>query len=357
MSGRADLIAAGAESSSRDPTDILPGVARATSSPPPILVIYGEEEHLKRNALRQALDRLLPPEVDRGMALCEYDGGRPEDQGGPTLAGVMDDLRTLPFLADRRVVLIQEADRFVSQVRERLERYLESPSPSATLILLCRSFPKTTRLHKAAAACGEVTECKRLTGRALQDFASAELQRLGARAEPGAVARLLELVGSDSGVLASELEKLSLYALDAKAIRVQDVDELVGMSREERIFAVLDAAGAGQLPRALQLWDQVLASDPAAAFKAVGGLAFVARRWLLAQQLRSEGQNARAIAPRVMMWGREDELDAILRRQTPGRMRGVLAAIADLDAQAKSGARSIENGVEALLVALATPAA
>lgn len=331
--------------------------APAASRFPPCVVIFGDEEYQKSAALRSALAELLPPDVDRSMALCEYDGTRPEEDGGPTLARVMDDLATLPFLADRRIVVVQEADKFISTWRERLENYLARPHASATLVMICRSFMKTTRLYKAVAAVGRVHECKKLNGRALVEFVQSEFARLGKRAAPSVAPRLVELVGAEQGVLAGEVEKLTLYALDRASVTEQDVDELVGLSREEKIFAVMDAAALGRLPQALTLWQNVLSTDPAAAFRALGGITFVLRRWLTAHTLVEEGQSPRAIAPRVMMWGREAELEQILRRLPDRTVRRLLAATADLDSQVKTGGRSIEAGVEALLLALAAPAA
>jgi DNA polymerase-3 subunit delta len=329
-----------------------------TQKAPPVVVIFGDEEFQKAHALHQTLDSLLPPDVDRGLALCEYDGTKPDDQGGPTLATVLDDLATLPFLAERRVVVIRDADKFITAHREALDRYLNAPAPTGTLVLICRTFPKTTRLYRAAAAVsGQTVECKKLTARALADFVVAEARARGKRLTPAIAARLIDLVGPDQGLLAAEIEKLSLYAHDRPAITDDDVSDLVGLSREERIFAVMDAAAAGHLPRALQLWHQVVATDTAAVFKALGGMAFVIRRWITAHDMLATGLPIRAIAPKVMMWGRERELDILLHRLPPPRLKQILARIAQLDSQAKVGARSIETGVEALLFEVAAPAA
>lgn len=325
---------------------------------PPIAVLYGDEEFQKSQALQRLLDLLLPPTVDRGLALCEYDGGRQEDQGGPSLASVMDDLATLPFLADRRVVVIRDADKFITTHREKLERYLKSPAPTGTLLLLCRSFPKTTRLCKAAvAAGGQLIECKKLTVHGLIDSVVAEARARGKRIAHPVAARLVELIGQDQGILANEVEKLCLYAHDRPEITADHVSDLVGLTREEKIFAVMDAAATGRLTQALQLWHQVVATDPAAIFKALGGMAYVVRRWSSAHQMAADGLPIRAIAPKVMMWGREHELDTLLRRLPPQRLKRILAAIAQLDSQAKVGVRSIETGVEALLLEVAAPAA
>jgi DNA polymerase-3 subunit delta len=321
---------------------------------PPMMVFYGEEDFARSRQLSAAVDELLPPSVDRSMALCAYDGSASEEQGGPTLAAVMDDLMTLPFLADRRVVVVRDADKFIAAHRERLERWVTNPSPTGVLLLECRSFPKTTRLYKAAAAAGcRLVECARLSARAAPDYVIGLASEFGKRMDRSAAAQLCDLLGPDQGLLAGEVEKLALYIGDRPTITPEDVREMVGQTREEKIFAVMDAAGVGDLKGALRMWRQVLATDPEAVFRAVGGIAFVVRKWISAQEMRLGGAPVGAIAPKVMMWGRERELQNLLDRLDLPRMKQLLHAVAELDTQSKSGQRTIENGVESLLVAAA----
>lgn len=321
---------------------------------PPIAAIYGDEPHQKSTALTCLLDELLPPNVDRDLALTAYDGERPPEQGGPEISTVLNDLRTLPFLAERRVVVIRDADGFITRHREALERYAAAPARTGVLVLECRSFPKNTKLFKAVAAVGGLAqECRKLYGRALLEFVQDEARKRGARMSEGVAARLVELIGTDSGALAAEVDKLALYVSPRQEITDVDLSALVGETREEKIFAVADAAGAGRLQDALRMWNQVIETDSEAPFRAVGGLAFVLRRWLNAHRSVAEGATPFELARKMMMFDRPQELQVILRRQSPARLRRALAALADLDSQAKSGARSIEKGVELLLVRLA----
>lgn len=322
---------------------------------PPLIVIFGSEDYPKSVMLQQTLDRLLPPSVDRMLALCTYDGTQPPDQGGPEFAPIRDDLATLPFLADRRVVVVRAADRFISANREFLEEYAARPSPTATLVLECRAFPKTTRLYKAVvSAGGALHECAKLKGRAVIDFVLAEAARQQKRIAPPAAARLAELIGPDQGTLAAEVEKLALYIGERQEITDADVTSLVGQTREETVFAAVDAAAAGDAAAALQLWNQVLATERAVVFMAVGGIAYKVRQWLAAARMLREGMPVDAIAPRVMMYGRAAELANLLRRMPPQRMGRALAALAEADAAAKSGSRSLENAVEGWLLAAAS---
>ena len=333
-------------------------MAKAKPTAAPVVVIFGDEEYQKASALRATLESSLPPEADRRLALSEFDGTASEDQGGPSLPAVMDDLSTLPFLTPRRIVLIRDADRFITQHRARLESYLAAPSPTGTLVLVCRAFPKTTKLYKAAVACGGcVYECRKLSAEKLSGFVLEQARALGKHIDPPLAGRLVELVGASQGGLAGELEKLALYVGARPSITADDIAALVGQSREEMIFAVMDAAGSGRVAQALQLWRQVLATDPAAPFKAIGGMAFKVRGWLAGQRARAQGASGFALVGAAKMWGRsERDVEQVLRRLPAGRLRTVLGRIADVDAQAKSGARSIETGIERVLLEVAAAA-
>jgi DNA polymerase-3 subunit delta len=332
----------------------MPAAAPAVA--PSIVVLYGDDDYRKVELLHAVLDDLLPPATDRALALSEFDGTRSEEQGGPALAHVMDDLRTLPFLVERRVVIVRDAERFVTSHRETLEKYARAPSRSATLILSLRSFPSNTRLYKAvAAAGGRLLECKRPSARALTERAAVLAGQRGKRLDAPLAARIVDLVGAEPGVVAGEVEKLCLYVGERTVISDSDVSALVSQTREERIFAACDAAALGRGPQALELWRQVLDLDRDAAYRAVGGVAYVLRRWLAARRALAGGESIRQIAPRVMMWGRERELADILRRLTEPRLRRALAAVAELDAEVKVGGRSIEAGIEHILLDLARP--
>ncbi len=333
--------------------------AKAKSDqPPPIVVISGDDAYQKSAHLERVLHELLPPEVDRGLALTVLDGARGGEQGPLSVSAVLQELATLPFLADRRVVTIRSADNFVTDNRDRLGSYAESPARTGVLVLECRAFPRTTRLYKAVeAGGGRIIECKKLTGRALNDFAVARAAERAKRLDSAAAAKLVELIGAEPGILDGEIEKLSLFVGARREIGADDVTAIVGQTREEKVFAAMDAAAAGDAKKALGLWHQVLETDPAAGYKAVGGVAFMLRKWLSAHRLVADGEPLSAVAPRVMMWGRERELGELLRRVPARTIRRYLAALADLDSQAKLGLRSIEPGVELLLLRLATPAA
>ena len=79
------------------------------------------------------------------------------------LSGLLADPSTPSF----EFVVIDEADKFVTEYRPQLEDYVAKPSKAGVLILDVDTWPSNTRLYKAVAASGLNRECKAPTGPAL----------------------------------------------------------------------------------------------------------------------------------------------------------------------------------------------
>lgn len=220
----------------------------------PIYTVYGDDTYLIRESI-QAVARAVLPDEDREAGMSRF--------AGPVapLAAVLDEVCTLPFFSRRRLVIVDEADPFVTKHRKDLEAYVANPSQSGSLVLQVKQWPATTNLAKLvdkvglainATAPREGELVKWLTQLARTRF-DAELSADGARL-------LVELVGPEAGLLASEVEKLAVYAGDSRRIERGDIVALVGAGRAETIWKALDAATTGEARLALEYLDNLLAS-------------------------------------------------------------------------------------------------
>src|SRR6185312_7818284 len=176
----------------------------------PVYALVGAESFMQVQKLREILEQ-LPPDVQR----VGLDGERAE------LAEVLDELRSFAMFGGGKVVVVRNADTFLTLFREQLEDYVANPSDSATLVLRFDSLPSNQRIYNAIAKAGSVEKCE-----SPKDCARWVIDRARdahkARITPDAAAALVELVGSDLGRLDTELAKLAL-ASDGKPIGADDV--------------------------------------------------------------------------------------------------------------------------------------
>jgi DNA polymerase-3 subunit delta len=172
---------------------------------------------------------------------------------------VLDELRTLPFFSKRRLVIVEEADPFVSKYRKDLEAYVEHPFESGTLLLQCKQWMASTNLAKHVARRGTPIDCGSPREAEVAPWlCEAARSRLDTEIDMDAARLLVELVGNEPGILACEVEKLSVYAGAARRVERDDVMKLVGGGRVETIWKTIDAAATGQAREALVLIDNLL---------------------------------------------------------------------------------------------------
>jgi DNA polymerase III subunit delta len=216
----------------------------------PIYVLRGTDPFLLDQG-RAAVRRRTIGDADPGMALMEVLGADAQ------LGDVLDAVRTLPFLAPHRLVLIREADEFIDEhTREVLLKYLESPSATGSLCLESSTWNETTRLAKKVAEVGVVVSCEITDLSKIPSWLRNEAKKRYAKElTPGAAQMLVEYLGSDFASLVAALDMLALYAASAPGIDAPEVDALIARGHHEMIWSLCDAIADRRLAKALELLD------------------------------------------------------------------------------------------------------
>lgn len=310
----------------------------------PVAVLSGGQRHLKQSVLA-ILKKIVTHDDDTSLTTFT---GRDAD-----LQTVTDELRTISMWGDRRLVIVDDADEFVTKYRSNLEKYVEKPAKKSVLVLNVKSWPKTTRLAKQVAASGLDVDCSELKGpqllKWLQDSARDTYQQVLARE---AAVLLVELVGEELGLLDQELSKLASYVGSGAKIEFDDVQKLVGGWKTETTWAMTDAARDGDLAFAINALDQLLtAGEPGP--KLLGGISYVFKKFAQAadlsrsqpldQSLKQSGIFPQAVA----------SAQAYLRRIGRAKAEQILNRLLATDAGLKGGSRLPERiQLEKLLLEL-----
>jgi DNA polymerase-3 subunit delta len=317
----------------------------------PIYVLTGDEPFLKRLVL-EALKRLaLGPEGD-DLGFSTHPGDR------ATYAAVFDELQTLPFLSPRRLVLVEDADPFVTRERARLEKYFAEPTARGVLALTVKVFPATTRLAKLLPDAGLITCKAPPTAKLAEWCVHWSTARHGKPLTRDAARLLVELIGPEMGQLDMELAKLAVGVGGKARIDPEDVDALVGRRREESVWRIFEQIGAGQAAEALTLLDRLLTQgeDPMALLGA-----FSSQLRKLAQTAALHFQGAalgealeQAGVPPFARRGAEQQLRHLGRR----RLGSLYDWLLQTDLGMKGGSQMPPRTLlERLVVRLARPAA
>ena len=298
--------------------------------PCPVYAVYGPDDFLRREALREITVEVLGAEPPP-MARADFNG--PEAD----LADVLDEARTLPFLAEVRLVVVHDADALITKHREALERYVGAPSTTGTLVLICKVMNKQWRLTKAIQKAGRLIECKPpppwerdkwVAGRAGQAY--------GKKMTAQTAQTLVAMAGDDMASLDAELAKLSIYVGQRDTIDGADVGALVGLTRPETVFRMTDALADGDAATALAVWRQTLATDTQAVYRAVGGIAWAVRQMIAVKRGTPRGASR--------------STSRAAGRFTLEQLQAMLVQLLAADVAGKTGLGSVEAAIEKFVV-------
>jgi DNA polymerase-3 subunit delta len=210
-----------------------------------VLLLLGEEPLLLEDAVSRVTAALFP---DPAMATLSREVLDAREAGAD---GIVRSALTLPFLSERRLVIVRGVEALGSRAPQALLDYLNAPSPSTVLLLAAGEVLDSSHWLVKAVPAPAVVTIPRATGRgvlgALRDQAVAR----GYEASEEALSLLVALAGEDLGTLVGELEKAALSA--GPGNRRVTVDEVRAVVGERRLRHVFD------LTRALERRDRATA--------------------------------------------------------------------------------------------------
>lgn len=321
------------------------------SPTPTIYLFHGEDESAIADALRGLQSRLGDPST------AELNTTRLE---GAALS--LDELRAaalaVPFLAERRLVVVEEASRTYPRAEQRAPflEFLEEVPPSTALVLLERSaLPKSHWLLKWVAAAGGRAYLKAFPlpeGGAMLAWIQKKAGDLGGEIEPQAAAALAGMLGSDTRAAAHELEKLLAYVNYQRPIRAEDVAELaLEIGEQGDFFGLIDALSAGAGERAIRALRKLMAERDAIAL--FFGLVGHFRALLGAREIVEGGGNEQLIAQRLGLHPyRAKKLAAQCRRFDLPTLEAIYQRLLEFDLQIKTGEIEPELAMDTLVATL-----
>ena len=256
-------------------------------------LLYGQEAYLKN----QYRDRLKAAMVQEGdtMNFSSFQG----KDINP--AQIIDLAETMPFFADRRVILIQDSGWF-KKGGEALADYLKSPSPPTFFIFTEAEADKRSRLFKAVKEIGSAVEFSAQDETTLKRWILGRIKKENKGISRTGLDHFLQKTGSDMENIDRELEKLFCYTLKKDAITEADIDAVCTQQMAGKIFDMIEAVAAGKQREALQLYYDLLAlKEPPMRILFLIGRQFS----LLVQvkELRAKGYDNRRIGEKTGLHG------------------------------------------------------
>lgn len=254
-----------------------------------IYLLYGEERYLRR----QYRDRLQ-------KALCS-DGDTMNThvfQGKDIPVGEIIDLaETLPFLAERRVIFINDSGLFKSG-GEKMAEYFTAPNETTFFVFTESEVDKRSKLYKAVQSKGYIAEFSIQDENTLKRWVAGTLAKENKKITENTVTLFLSKTGTDMENIQMELEKLICYCMEKEIVTNADVEAVCTTRISNHIFDMINAIADKNKHKALDLYYDLLAlKEPPMRI-----LFLIARQCnmlLQAKELKSKGYDNRTIASKM----------------------------------------------------------
>jgi DNA polymerase-3 subunit delta len=169
------------------------------------------------------------------------------------LLALQSELKAYPMMAERRLVILKEAQDF--KHLEALEAYSEAPSPT-TVFVVCykhKTFDARKKLLKNFAKNGQVFKSEKVRDYQLPDWIAKYVRTQGMQINGKATMLLAEFLGADLGRIANEIEKLRIVLGTNASITEQHIEQHIGISKDYNVFELVNAVAQKQTDKAFKI--------------------------------------------------------------------------------------------------------
>jgi DNA polymerase III subunit delta len=255
----------------------------------PGYVLAGDELFLLDRCRDAVLKRFVPADL-RDFCLSDL------DLSTTPIFQVLDRAQTPSLMSPFQVIFVRGVRQLYTRGAKKeefaaLDRYFKSPNPQALLIFIAdflriptdnrrMEMDDKNRYERLTETLGEhcgMVELARVSEEDAMRWAAATAQAADTRIEPDAARELVDALGADMMLVASELEKLLLFTMGRGKITLGDVETMVLAAKQRSLYELTEAISSRNRARALALLQGLLNSSDAGEDAAIGHLYMLAR--------------------------------------------------------------------------------
>lgn len=241
----------------------------------PVYLLVGPEIYLHRSAI----DHIAKTAQRMTEGGCDPIRHSAESA---TANDILADANSAGLFHARQLLIVSHVEHWRASDLEAVAQYVTTPNPATTLVLSADKLDGRTKAAKIITEHAVTVTCKPLYANQIPDWIRMECERLGKPIAREAAQFLAEAVGTELSQLAEAIEKIMLYAGEARLIEPHLVEHVIVETSSQDIFAFTRAVGEKNVQVATERLGGLLAANE----PAVRILTMLARHWRLLYQTR-----------------------------------------------------------------------
>ena len=293
-----------------------------------VYLLYGPEKYLRAQYRKKLTDALVP--AGEGMNFHHYEGRNADVQE------IISQAETMPFFADRRVILVEDSGFFKGQAGQ-LPDYMAELPETVVIIFSEDEVDRRSRLFKAVQKYGHAVEFTGQDSDTLMRWVLGRLNREGRKITRRDMEHFLTMTGTDMANIDSELEKLLCYTLDREVITRADIDAVCVPQVTSQIFEMVRSVAEHQEKKALHLYYDLLAlKEPP--MRILYLLTREFNQILLVRELQAARLPNREIAAKAGIPSfAVSKYGALCRQYTSPQLRAIIEELTEAEEAVKTG--------------------
>jgi DNA polymerase-3 subunit delta len=207
----------------------------------PVYYLGGTEPYFVDKLSKMLEDRVLNPGEEAFNKSVMY--------GAETKAGkLLGELRSFPMMANRRLVVLKEAQALGKGEWDSLQTYFDNPVSSTVFVMTFKGkeLDGRSKLYKSIEKNGVVFKSKALYENQIPSWIQDYCGHKGYQLAPDAQRILSTYLGTNLALIESELEKIFLYMASdtSKFISPAIVFEMINVDKDFNVFELMNSLGA-----------------------------------------------------------------------------------------------------------------
>lgn len=312
----------------------------------PLYLFFGGEEFL----IQEAIDLIISKVVDPGARDFNFNVLYGRDMSASEIVNLC---QTLPFMSQKRLVIVKDLDALKAADLEELLPYLGDPSPSTCLVMVSNQGKYEKKaVISAVEAHGAVTRFFPLLDRDIVSWIEGWAKARGLSLQRDAAQYLWQTIGNDLQKIGNELEKVEIYIKEKKTVSFEDVKAVVGDFREYTSFDLVAAVGAKNRGKAFLILTRLL-QEGEAALGLLGSIAWNFRRLLQAKAMEASGMGADDIMKKLrppVIFHQVAQFKSQMKSYSLEELREVFAIMLETDKVLKSSGLSGKLVLERMIL-------
>ena len=215
----------------------------------PVYLIHGEENYFKDNIIKIITDSVIN-EASVDFDLKKIYGKKTDETQENE---VIDFVKRFPLSGDYSLLIVKDSKNLSSDFKNIIS-YIENINSNSILVLsFNNNLDKRKKIYKSSQKYGTVFESKKIYDNQVYGWIESQSNYKSLNLHPNSIKIIADFTGNDLSQIDNELEKLKLNSNKDDIINPEDVEDIIGFSKEYNFFELTKVIGKNNYIKSLEI--------------------------------------------------------------------------------------------------------